>query len=321
MSNSDYYEILGVKKDATAGEIRHAYRKGARKYHPDICQTAEAEARFKEINEANEVLKDPDKRKRYDLYGQNWRNGEVHQDNYQSFYSDRGRPQEDEQFSDFFRTIFESASTDNDPFGYQSAHHRPRTSPIYQAQITLSLQELFNSEPRLISFQTSVMNRQGKIETREKTLKVKIPKGVTDGSTIRLPDIDKNESGVGGSDLLLKVHVRGDSTFRIDGYDLETNVSLAPWEAALGAKIAVKTVDGYVTLTVPPATSSGKRFRLRGKGLPKRDNSAGDIIVETVIQIPDSLSAEEKRLFQELAEKSEYDPRSKEQYNKYSKVR
>jgi curved DNA-binding protein len=312
----DYYKILGVPKGATAEEVRSAYRKGARKYHPDINQSPGAESRFKEINEANEVLKDPEKRKCYDLYGENWMNGET--DHNSDHYSSAGNNwQEDgEPFSDFFRTIFENNFSESDSANYRNSTNNYYKQPAYEAEITLSLQELLNSETKTISFQTRTINAQGSIETREKTLNVKIPKGVTDGSTIRLPDIDRDEvNGTETSDLLLKVKVHGDSSFKINGYNLETKVPVAPWEAALGASIAVKTVGGYVTLTVPPATVAGKKFRLRGKGLPKKNDGIGDIIVEIVIQIPESLSDEERRLFEELSVKSQFDPRRQREYS------
>jgi curved DNA-binding protein len=313
VASKDYYNILGVSKGSTTEEIRSAYRKGARKYHPDVNQSAEAESRFKDINEANEVLKDPEKRKRYDMYGENWQNGEMHRDNSHSYTSSNYRHEDSEGFSDFFRDIFSNSFTESDPFGYRQGTDQARRQPVYEAEITLSLQELLNSETKKISFQTVFVNSQGRVETRERTLNVRIPKGVTDGSTIRLPDIDK-EHGNGG-DLLLKVNISMDKNFTINGHSLETKVPVTPWEAALGGNIAVKTIDGYVTLKIPPSTAAGKRFRLRGKGLPMKNNGAGDIIVEIVIQIPESLSNEERRLFKELSETSRFDPRNQEQYS------
>lgn len=313
MAHRDYYKVLGVPKGATAEEIRSAYRKGARKYHPDVNLSPEAETCFKDINEANEVLKDPEKRKLYDLYGENWKNGDLHHDNSHSSSSRNYGPEDNETFSDFFRDIFGNSYTEGDSFGHQTGFNRNRSQPSYEAEITLSLRELLNSETKTISFQTRFVNPEGRLETRERTLNVRIPRGVTDGSTIRLPDIDKEH--VNGGDLLLKVNIRKDTMLKVNGYNLETKVPVAPWEAALGASIAVKTIDGYVTLTVPPSTVAGKRFRLRGKGLPRKTNSAGDIIVEIVIQIPESLSNEERRLFEELSEKSQFDPRNQKQYS------
>lgn len=314
MTHKDYYKVLGVPKSATVDEIRSAYRKAARKFHPDVNQSPEAENRFKDINEANEVLKDAEKRKLYDLYGENWENGGMHRDNFHSSSSRNYRPEENESFSDFFRDIFGNSYTESESYGYQTGVNGNRSRPSYEAEITLSLQELLNSETKTISFYTTFVNPEGRVETRERTLNVRIPKGVTDGSTIRLPDIDKEH--VNGGDLLLKVTIRKDKMFQVNGYNLETKIPITPWEAALGSSIAVKTIDGYVTLTIPSSTVAGKRFRLRGKGLPRKDNSAGDLIVEIVIQIPESLSDEERRLFKELSEKSRFDPRSQEQYSR-----
>ena len=312
MKHKDYYSVLGISKDASKEDIQRAYRKGARKYHPDINKNIGAEAHFKEINAANDVLKDPDKRKRYDLYGEHW--DQPHE---QGNSGENRWHGSNDTFYDSFRTGTDdygvgSENVDefiNNLFGSGPAHH---SGPqVYESEITMTLSDVFDRETRSLSFGTPEINPiNGQREIKEKKLKVKIPKGVSDGSVIRIRNFDKNTKTEGnGADLLLKIRIAADARFEINGHNLHTIVSISPWEAALGAKVEVETIDGTVNLSIPPGTRAGKRFRLKGKGLPGRHGGDGDIIIETVIQIPDSLSDDEKALFQELAQKSEYNPR------------
>lgn len=324
MNSKDYYEILGVSRSATSEEIRRAYRKRARKYHPDVNKSAKAETKFKELNEANEVLKDREKRKQYDMYGENWRyaaenhggsQGDYqyyhHENNFHNTYGDNNGYSTDNsgQFDDFFNNIFNNNYSKPDRFDRASNGGVFNGNQTYSAEITLHIHELFDNTAKKISFITNTLNSQGRSEARERTINVRIPRGVTDGSTIRLPDIEKGRGQFNAVDLLLTVAIAENETFKVKKYDLHTTVYLAPWEAALGDNVAVKTIDGYVTLTIPPGTLSGKRFRLRGKGLPQKNSDNGDIIAEIVIQVPQSLSDEEKRLFTELSQKSDFDPR------------
>lgn len=324
----DYYATLGVDRKASEEEIKRAYRKLARKYHPDVNKEAGAETKFKEINEANEVLGDPEKRKRYDALGANWKAGQEFDP------SGGGGPQGwpggfkvnrggragrggggqspfggSADFSDFFESIFGGARGGGSPFegdheewasrmrGSGGAGAGPQRGSDVRSEITLPLRDAALGSTRRVSL------RDESGGTR--TFEVKIPPGTTDGATIRLGG--QGEAGQGGTagDLLLTVRVAPDPRFEVDGRDLTTKVALAPWEAALGAKVPVPTLDGEVTLTIPGCSSCGKRLRLRGKGLPGRGGTpAGDLLAVIQIVLPLKLSAKEKEIYERLREAS-----------------
>ncbi len=327
MQYMDYYQILGVAKDASADEIKRAYRKLARKHHPDVSKDGDAEARFKEINEAYEVLKDPEKKKLYDQYGKQWstfrdqpppgweqatrgRTGGRTSRTYH--FGGDGRFEEAGDFSDFFKNFFGGGFARGGGGGHDFGYATDSTGRSHEAEITLSLRDAFHGGTKTISFQTYEIDAHGVLQPQTKTLQVKIPHGVINGSVIRLAGQGEQGSGRGAAgDLLLKIRIAPDPTFKILDHDLHTIVAIAPWEAALGAKIPVHTVDGQVSLTIPPGTQANKRFRLKGKGLPKRGGSAGDIIVRVEIRVPTHLSDEERKLFTQLQDISSFDPRRK----------
>ncbi|BDD87748.1 J domain-containing protein [Desulfofustis limnaeus] len=325
MQYMDYYQILGVAKDASPDEIKRAYRKLARKHHPDVNKEADAETRFKEINEAYEVLKDPEKKKLYDQYGKQWsqfkdqpppgwdqqfrtgRGGRTSQ----TFHYGGGDFSGAEDFSDFFKNLFGGGFARGDrSHGFDfAADAQGRT---HEAEITLSLRDAFHGGTRTISFQSYEVDAHGVLQPQTKTLQVKIPRGVTDDSVIRLAGQGEKGSGRGAAgDLLLRIKIAHDPFFKVSGHDLHTTIAIAPWEAALGARIPVQTVDGQVSLTIPAGTQTNKRFRLRGKGLPKRTSGAGDIFVRVEIRVPTPLSEEERALFEKLQNISTFDPRHK----------
>ncbi len=325
MEFQDYYKILGIKKDASKEEIQRAYRKLARKYHPDVNKDKNAEETFKRINEANEVLKDPEKRKLYDSYGENWQYGAQQEaqrhsqgfgggrnsDGYsRSFhFGSNGGFEETTDFSDFFNSLFGERFSANEQ--YRNFDMPGRS---HESDITVSLSDVYNGATKTISFQTYEAEKNGELRPVTKTLQVKIPKGVTNGAVIRLAGQGEKGQGHGAAgDMLLRIHIAPDSRFTVNGHDLHTAVAISPWEAALGGKIPVQTVSGNVTLTIPKGSQNGKRLRLRGKGIPKRGGSAGDILVELVITIPDTLSSEEKQLLEQISRASTYNPREKHQ--------
>ncbi len=332
----DYYQTLGVSRDASKDEVKKAYRKLAQKYHPDRNkEDPEAQSKFAKVNEAYEVLSDPEKRQQYDKFGQNWKEGqEFDPREYgydfstgggggagaggraggqgQSFhFSTSGG-----DFSDFFETFFGGGrgharagggrSAFEDLFqqmGQQQAGPRgaagggsggaaPQQPAEQEAEITISLHEAFHGSTRRVSL-------QGPGGT--KNVDVKIPAGVTHGSRIRLR----------GEHLLLKIHIAKDPRFEVHGHDLTTTVKITPWEAVLGGKVEAPLPDDHATVTVPPGSQSGQRLRLQGKGLPRRDKAGerGNLYVRLMIAVPKSLSDEEKKLFEQLKEKSEFDPR------------
>lgn len=325
MQYKDYYKILGVSREASEDEIQKAYRRGARSFHPDINKEAGAEEKFKEINEANEVLKDPEKRKLYDRYGKDWNQAgqkpppgwgytgarEKNADNFsQSFRYRKDASGSSTAFSDFFNSLFgDRFSQGNNPTGHHSEFNASGNS--HQAEITLSLWDIIHGSTKTITFQVLEANERGELQPTKKTLEVKIPQGVTNGSVIRLPG--QGERGIGqgtNGDLLLKITVAPDPVFSLSGHTILTSVAVSPWEAALGARVPVRTVDGMVHLSIPAGTQGGKRFRLKGKGLSKRSGGKGDLIVETKIAVPASPTEAERKLFQELSRTSTFDPRA-----------
>lgn len=320
----DYYKILGLTKSASEDDIKRAYRKLARKYHPDVNKATSAEEKFKEVSEAYEVLKDPEKRKKYDDYGQNWEQaGSRAKPEWQWDFRQQGQGRERpnqyqhasnfdmggaEEFSDFFRSFFGEETTPEGRTNNKSYWSTPGRSQ--EAEITISLADAYHGLIKNISLQSYEEDGRGGVKPIAKNFRVRIPKGIHDGATIRLSG--QGEKGAGGAqdgDLLLKINIQPDERFRLEGNDLHTIVPVSPWEAALGAKIPVETMNGSVTLTIPRGSQNGRRLRLRGKGMPKKQGSAGDLIVELDIHVPKTLSNEEERLFTELSRVSRFKPR------------
>ena len=313
----DYYQTLGVKRDASQDQIQRAYRKLARQYHPDMNKAPDADAKFKQIGEAYEVLKDPEKRKRYDTLGENWKAGQEFRPppGWESHFRSTGGPgtsgggfqfQSGGQFSDFFEAIFGQmaqahaapgsgagrASGFEDLFGGARQHARPQAAPMQEVEITISLHEAFHGTTRSLQLQGPTGN---------KTLDVKIPKGTTTGSKIRLA----------GEGLILKVNVSPDPRFTLTGRDLTTDLKLAPWQAALGDKVDVQTMAGTVSLNIPAGSTSGQKLRLKGKGLPgpKADAaSGGDLFVRLMIAVPKQLTDRQRELYEQLKDASDGDP-------------
>ena len=323
MKYIDYYKILGVSRNATPEDIQRAYRKRARKYHPDVNKSDEAESKFKEINEAKEVLSDPEKRKLYDQYGMEWQRaaqqepagwehyyqeGEGESGFFRGFdFGDKTQSGTGSGFSDFFQDLFRGRSSSQrpgtgDPFTFNIP------GSTMEADISLSLSDLVQGGQRVVSFHYREEGSGGS-RLKEKSLKVRIPIGVKDGSIIRLAGQGGKGQGQGpDGDLLLRVVLTPDPSFDARGHDLYKKVALAPWEAVLGAGVTVGTLTGSVKLTVPPRTQNGRQFRLKGQGLPKKEG-AGDLYVEIELRLPDTLSDKEMELFRELAANSTFDPR------------
>lgn len=292
MEFKDYYEIMGVARDASADDIKRAYRRLARKYHPDVSKEADAEARFKELGEAYEVLKDPEKRAAYDQLGSRWREG-------QEF---RPPPDWDFEFdtrqatgahSDFFESLFGS-------MGRRRSEFRSRGFDR-EAQISVTLEDAFKGSTRSISLEQIERDETGRPARKARQLSVKIPAGVTEGQHIRLQG--QGDPGLGGGpagDLFLKVHLLPHALFKVDGRNLMLELPVTPWEAALGATIRVPTLSGKVDLSIPKGSQSGHRLRLKGKGLP--GNPAGDqhVILKIVLPPADTKSKEE--FYRQMAE-------------------
>jgi curved DNA-binding protein len=326
MKFQDYYEVLGIARNASQDEVQRAYRKLARKYHPDVSKEKGAEEKFKAVNEAHEVLCDPEKRKRYDTLGANWKAGQDFQpppgwEQFAHFGAGRERPSghaatfsfEGAGFSDFFEALFGAGglhghaggfnfgSFGGGDFGEREAE--PHPAPGAQADLTLSIEDLYHSGKKLISLQSS--------DGATRSYQVKIPPGTTEGGVIRLAG-----QAPGGGDLLLTVHLAAHPRFSARGADLVTHVQVSPWEAALGAKVPVRTVDGEVLVKVPAGGRSGMQLRLKGKGLLRPDATRGDLLAEIQIAVPGKLSPQERELFSELQRVSRFNPRAGESENK-----
>ncbi|MFC7287246.1 DnaJ C-terminal domain-containing protein [Herminiimonas glaciei] len=312
MKFKDYYETLGVKRDATQDEIKNAYRKLARKFHPDVSKEADAEARFKEMGEAYKVLKDPEKRASYDQLGANWQNGQDFQPppNGDAGFEFRGRGDhpgfgEGSDFGDYFEQMF----------GHQSGwgHSRGRAMHAqgedHHAKVQIDLEDAYNGAERSISLRMPVVDENGHVITRDRTLSVTIPKGIRAGQTLRLagqggPGIGEGKAG----DLYLEITFRPHPRYRVDGRDVYLDLPLAPWEAALGANVTVPTPAGSVELTIPANSSSGRKLRLKGKGIPGKE--AGDLYVVLNIALPPATSEEAKAAYRTLQQAFDFNPRA-----------
>jgi curved DNA-binding protein len=318
----DYYASLGVTRNATDDDIKKAFRKLARQYHPDVAKDKKtAEEKFKEINEANEVLSDPVKRKRYDELGAHWQeDGRTPSppgwEGRGTQAANAGQAREfhftGTGFSDFFEQFFGGGSQ----FGFESAGRdfssefraEGRQGADVEGEILVTLAEVMHGTMRAISLQ-AFAPRTGKAETH--AFQVRIPSGAMEGRRIRVPG--KGEPGVGGApagDLYLRVRYAGHPDFRARGADLYHDVDLAPWEAVLGTTIVAPSFEGPIKVRMPPATNHGAQLRVRGHGLPKgRGGERGDLYVVANIQVPPRLTGKERTLWEELSRTSRFNPR------------
>lgn len=297
----DYYETLGVPRDASKESIQKAYRKLARKYHPDVAPDDDSARRFKQINEAYEVLGDAEKRQKYDQYGAAWKQvqaGGAPPPGFEGVHFDFGPGGAgfgDGPFSSFFEMLFGGgAGFGGSPFGGRGrARPRGRGGDV-QAQLRLRLEEAAAGGRRQLTL--SDPERGG-----TRTVDVKIPAGVVSGQKIRLSG--QGGAGAGGAeagDLYLLVELEPHPTFQVDGRDVRVLVTVPPWLAALGGATEVPTLSGPVTVKVPPGSSSGRRLRLKGKGMPNPKGAAGDLLAELRIVVPETLSGEEEDLYRRL---------------------
>jgi len=308
----DYYATLGVGKSASQEEIQRAYRKLARKYHPDINKESTAEEQFKQINEAYEVLGDPEKRAKYDQFGRGWDDQFANQgyqggDNVRFHFSNA----DPGQFSDFFQNLFGGGWSFGEETEFRGGGTRRRRGRDHEATINITLADAYHGARKSIELEKVEADSTGRPTRARRSYDVTIPPGVTDGSLIRLAG--QGGSGSGGAeagDLFLRVNILPDKRFTLNGHDLATTVDITPWEAALGAKVLVPTLDGRINLTVPAGTQSGQTLRVRGKGMPVTSSRYGDLLVNVRIVVPKHLSARERHLFEELAKESRFDPRT-----------
>jgi curved DNA-binding protein len=336
----DYYEVLGVPRTASDEEIKKAFRKLARQYHPDVAKDKKtAEQKFKEINEAYEVLGDPAKRKKYDELGPNWKQGAEFRPppGWEGFAGGGrgGRPGGFQEFhfggtgfSDFFEQLFGSGGRRAGGFrGGNSGDDLAERGEDIEGDIMVTLEEAAKGSQRTISVEhgvtcdncggTGERNRRvcpacggaGRVHKTEQ-YQVRIPPGVTDGQRLRLAG--RGEAGVGGGaagDLYLRVRLAKHPDFHVEGSDLICDAELAPWEAVLGTQLSVPTLNGRVNIKIPPGTQNGQRLRVRSRGLPQRGGSQGDLLVAVKVEVPAKISDAERAAWEQLAKASRFNPR------------
>src|SRR5215469_1210243 len=324
MEFRDYYKVLGVERAATPDQIKTAYRRLARKFHPDVSKEPNAEARFKEMQEAYEVLRDPEKRAAYDQLGANWKSGDQFRPppDWGSGFEFSGRPAgaggagrrrpgapaggefSEGDFSDFFASLFGGGS----PFRGAAGRAGGRD---HHARIDITLEEAYRGTARTLELKRPEIKPDGSVEVGSHTVRVAIPAGVSEGQLIRLAGQGEPAHG-GGSpgDLYLETHILPDKTFTLDNRDVTFTYPVAPWEAALGASVTVPTLGGPVEMRVPPGAQSGQKLRLRGRGLPGQP--AGDQYVQLRVVLPPADSPQAKALYEEMRAKLNFDPRSSE---------
>jgi len=313
MEYTDYYAIMGVERDAPQDEIKRAYRKLARKYHPDVSQEADAEKKFKEVGEAYEVLKDPEKRAAYDQLGSQWQAG-------QDFhpppgwdagfeFSDTGEGGPDlGGFSDFFESLYGR--------GFHRTGRQPDTSRGFQmrgedhhAKVMVDLEDSYHGATRQITLQMPELDESGRVTIRARKLNVRIPKGIRRGQQIRLAG--QGATGHGGGeagDLYLEVEFKLSNHYSVEGADVFMQLPLAPWEAALGATVKVPTPAGAVDLKIPAGSQGGRKLRLKGRGIPARQ--PGDLYVVLQITLPPADNDKQRRIYEEMRQEFSFNPRA-----------
>lgn len=292
MEYKDYYQILGVSRNVSKDEIKKAYRKLARKYHPDVSKEANAEAKFKEVGEAYEALKDPEKRAQYDQFGSNYKNG-------QSFTPPPGWGQKSAgmggqgNFSNFFESIFGGAGMGSGRDNFYAP------GEDVNAKITISLEDAFNGAKKTI--------RRPSGSTETGTLNVKVPAGITSGKKIRLSGQGKAGMADKAGDLYLEIAIAPHAYYRLEDNNVYLDLPITPWEAALGANVTVPTLAGKINLTIPANAKSGQKMRLKGRGLPGTE--PGDHFVVLQIINPPVDNDKATKLYQQMAEEFSFNPR------------
>ncbi len=315
MDYKDYYAVMGVARDATQDEIKRAYRKLARKYHPDVSKAADAEVRFKELGEAYEVLKDPEKRAAYDQLGKNWQAGQEFRpppdwgtgfEFTGGWRSDAG----EHDFSDFFEALF-GRGRGFRTTGFAARSNAPGRGEDHHSRIDISLEDAFKGATLSLHLRIPEYDAQGHLREQQRKLQVRIPRGVTSGRRIRLA----GQGGAGykggaAGDLYLEVRLRPHAVYQVEGRDVFVNLPITPWEAALGGKVQVPTLGGKVDLNIPPGARSGQKLRLKGRGLPGAGGETGDQFAVLQIMAPPADSAERRALYEKMAREMPFNPRA-----------
>jgi len=308
----DYYKIMGLKRDATQDEIKRAHRKLARKYHPDVSKEPDAEATFKEVGEAYEVLKDPEKRAAYDRLDPNMQAGQEFQPppNWDSGFEFRGGGFTDagsSGFSDFFEGLFGQQYP-----GDRTAHGAQFNArgQDHHAKVLVDLDDAFHGATRSITLQSPELDKNGRVHVSNHTINVKIPKGIKEGQQLRLKGQGAIGTGQGTKgDLYLEIHFNPHPFYRAEGRDLHMQLPVAPWEVALGATVKTPTPGGAVGVKIPTGANSGDKLRLKGRGIPGKP--AGDIYITLSVMAPPADSEQARAIYKEMADKLAFNPRAR----------
>jgi curved DNA-binding protein len=307
----DYYKIMGVARDVGQDELKRVYRRLARKYHPDVSKEANAEARFKEVQEAYEVLKDPQKRAAYDQLGSNWRQVQEFRpppDWSHNFEFSGAQFGEEGGFSDFFSSLF-GQRPGGRARGGAGGRGFTMAGDDQVASIEIDLEDSFRGGTQTIELKSPQMSDAGRVSMQPRTLKITIPAGIIEGQRIRLAGQGSPGHGGGPSgDLYLEVRFRKHRLFQVEGRDVTLTLPVAPWEAALGATVPTPTLAGTVDLRIPPNAKSGQRMRLKGRGLP--GSTPGDQYVVLKVVLPPADSPEARELYERMQRELPFDPRS-----------
>ena len=305
MEFKDYYKVMGVARDATEAQIKQAYRRLARKYHPDVSKEKDAEARFKELGEAYEVLKTPEKRAAYDQLGTGPRPGEEFRpppdwgSGFEFSGPGRGAGDGHGDYSDFFESLFGAARG--------GARGRREFSQDHHAKVMLDLEATLQGGARTFSLRIPDLDAEGRLVTKERVLNVQVPKGILPGQTIRLAGQGAGAEGSAG-DLYIEVEFQPHALYRVDGRNLYLDLPVAPWEAALGASVKTPTPGGAVDLKIPAASHAGTTLRLKGRGIPAA--TPGDLYVVLQIALPAASDEKAKSAYRALADALPFDPRA-----------
>ncbi len=320
MEYKDYYEVMGVSRTASPDDIKRSYRKLARKYHPDVSKEANAEEKFKEVQEAYEVLKDPKKREAYDQLGSQWKSGQEFRpppgwQGFGDFGAGGGGGASFEGvdlggFSDFFESFFGSRGGHAPRSRQQHAHREFHMRGSDQhAKIGITLEEAYNGGAKSVHLQTQEVDAQGHVQHKTRTLKINIPKGVVPGQQLRLSQ--QGAPGMGGApagDLFLEIEILPHHLFTLEGHDVYINLPITPWEAALGSKINVPTLGGPVDMKIAPNSQGGQKLRLKGRGLTSK-TQPGDQYVLLQIMTPPAETESQRELYEKMAQEMPYNPR------------
>lgn len=312
MEFKDYYKVMGVARDATEAQIKQAYRKLARKYHPDVSKEKDAEAHFKEVGEAYEVLKTPEKRAAYDQLGQGPRPGEDFRPppdwNAGFEFSGAGEHAGNADYSDFFESLFGAAGRGAAGRSRRGFNAGPGPGEAHHAKVMLDLEASLEGGTRALTLRVPQLDAQGRVVSKDRVLNVQVPKGILPGQVIRLAGQGSTTGGDTPGDLFIEVEFAPHALYRVEGRDLYLDLPVAPWEAVLGASVKTPTPGGTVDLKIPAGSHAGTKLRLKGRGIPSA--TPGDFYVVLQVALPPAPDEKAKAAYRAMAETLSFNPRA-----------